>query len=68
MEGTLNNIENYLNNTNFVHIHQSFLVNMKYIKSMKSLKATLLDGTELPIAKPRYKNARKVFADYKGEL
>lgn len=68
MDDTLNNIESYLNNKNFVRIHQSFLVNMKYIKSMKSQKALLLDGTELPIAKPRYKDVRNVFADYKGEL
>lgn len=68
MNETLNNVENILSNTNFVRIHQSYLVNMKYIKSMKLQKAILLDGTELPIAKPRYKKARKTFADYKGEL
>lgn len=68
MDETLNNIENILDNAKFVRIHQSYLVNMKYVKSMKLQKAMLIDGTELPIAKPRYKQVRKIFADYKGEM
>lgn len=65
---TLNNIENNLDNTKFVRIHQSYLVNMKYVKSMKLQKAMLIDGRELPIAKPRYKKVRKIFANYKGAM
>ena len=51
MDDTLNNIENILDDTKFVRIHQSYLVNMKYVKSMRLQKAMLIDGTELPIAK-----------------
>lgn len=68
LDDTLNNIERNLDDTKFVRIHQSFLVNMKYIKSMKLQKAMLIDGRELPIAKPRYKKVRKIFANYKGAM
>lgn len=68
MNEMLNNIERLLDGGKFVRIHQSYLVNMRYVKSMKLQKATLLDGTELPIAKPRYKKAREIFARYKGEI
>ena len=68
MDDTLNNIENILDEAKFVRIHQSYLVNMKYVKSMKLQKTMLIDGTELPIAKPRYKKVRQIFADYKGEM
>lgn len=66
LDGTLNHMEGLLDDTKFVRIHQSYLVNMKYIKTMKLQKAVLIDESELPIAKPRYKQARTIFADYKG--
>lgn len=68
MNETLNNIENLFDDAKFVRIHQSYLVNMRYVKTMKLQKTILIDGMELPIAKPRYKKVRTIFAQYKGEL
>ena len=68
LDSTLNNIENILDSSEFVRIHQSYLVNMKYIKNMRQQKAVLVDGTEIPIAKSRYPEVRKQFADYKGKM
>lgn len=68
LDDTLNHIESNLDNTKFVRIHQSYLVNMKYVKSMRLQKALLIDGRELPIAKTRYKNVRKIYANYKGAM
>ena len=68
LEDTLNHIEVLLDEKKFVRIHQSFLVNMKYVKSMKAQKVFLYDGSELPIARPRYKKVREIYADYKGDI
>ena len=68
LDGTLNNMENNFDVNKFVRIHQSYLVNMKYIKSIKLQKVILINGSELPIAKPRYKTVRQIFANYKGEI
>lgn len=68
LDDTLNNMENNFDINKFLRIHQSYLVNMKYIKSIKLQKAILIDGSELPIAKPRYKTVRQIFANYKGEI
>lgn len=68
IDDTLNHMESILDAAKFVRIHQSYLVHMKYIKSIKLQKTFLLDGTELPIAKPRYKMVRKKYAEYKGAV
>ncbi|RHR32858.1 LytTR family transcriptional regulator [Clostridium sp. AF19-22AC] len=38
----------------FLHIHRSYLANLRYIQSIRRYKATLTDGTQLPIGKERY--------------
>jgi DNA-binding LytR/AlgR family response regulator len=65
---TLNNMENYIGSKYFVRLHQSFLVNMKYIKSIRQYEAVLYSGLRFPIPKARYKNVWDTYLTYRGEM
>lgn len=52
---TLNEMEH----PHFVRIHNSYLVNIRYIREICRYKATLSDGTQLPIGQTRYKEIQK---------
>lgn len=65
----LNTIENqFLNtNTNFIRIHQSYLVNCTHIKSITFTTVTLFDGTKLQISADRQKSVRAKFCTLIGK-
>lgn len=65
---TLNNLEADLQDNDFVRIHQSYLVNLKYIMSIERYQATLTDGTILIIPKARYTYVKDKFIAYRGEV
>ena len=65
---TLNTIEETLKGNGFLRVHQSFLVNMKYMKSIERYKAILNNGMELMIPKARYKDVRDAFISHKGDM
>lgn len=64
----LNRIEEKIKNQKFIRIHQSYLVNMKHIISIKNYKTVLDNGEELPMSKAKFKVAKEAFIEYKGEL
>lgn len=64
----LNKIEEKMKNQKFIRIHQSYLVNMKHIISIKNYKTVLDNGEELPMSKAKFKAAKEAFIEYKGEL
>ena len=66
--GKLNTIEESLKSLGFVRIHQSYLVNIRYIKMIKNYKAILTTGDVLPMSKSKYKFAKELFIEYKGEI
>lgn len=66
--GTLNELENELKDFHFIRIHQSYLTNLKYIRSVKCYKVLLCNNQELLIPKARYKNVKDAFISCKGEL
>ncbi len=66
--GTLNDMEKELADDSFVRIHQSYLVNMKYIESVSRYKAALSNGVSLGIPKARYRQVEETFVAYRGEL
>ena len=68
MYGTLNELENELEEYPFLSIHQSFLVNLKYIKCVTGYKVVLSNGQELTVPRARYKTVKDTFIAYKGEL
>ena len=68
MYGTLNTLEKEVQGMNFVRVHQSFLVNMKHIKSIGVSSVIMDNNQEITIPRARYKDVRKEFVLYKGEI
>lgn len=66
--GTLNKIEEEFTEAGFLRIHQSYLVNMKYVAAIHRYQALLDFNTTLEIPKSRYKYAKEMFCAYKGEI
>lgn len=53
---TLKLIEELFPSTQFCRTHQSFLINIQKVKSVKQDLLILEEGTEIPISKSQYKN------------
>ena len=68
MYETLNNLNDELQDNDFVRIHQSYLVNLKYLMSVVRYKAVLTHGTVLTIPKVRYTYVKNRFIAYQGEV
>lgn len=68
LRDTMSRLELKLPTEDFVRIHQSFLVNLRFVRMIKPRRVILTDGTELTIAKSRYKNVKERFIYYQGEL
>lgn len=56
---TLNRMEEKLEGNGFLRIHQSYLVNSRYIRGIKRYELELTDGTVLNVAQNRYKQVEK---------
>lgn len=56
---TLNRMEEKLEGNGFLRIHQSYLVNSRYIRGIKRYETELTDGTVLNVAQNRYKQVEK---------
>lgn len=69
MIAKLNDIQKKLIKENvFIRIHQSYFVNLKYIKEVSNYQAILWNDDILPISRPRYKNVKESFLLYEGEF
>lgn len=68
MYDKLDAVENMLSQFGFCRIHQSYLVNMKYIKNIKRYRAFLLNGMELSISKKYYKNIEMQYIRSRGDI
>ena len=68
MNDTLNHIESYIKNKCFLRCHQSFLVNMKYIKRINRYEVVLYNNEILPIPKAKYREVYDTYVAFKGEL
>lgn len=65
---SLNDVERKLNEKDFMRIHQSYLVNIKYISKLVSSSVLLNNGEELPISRSKKKLINERFMDYIGGL
>jgi len=65
---TLNALEDELSAYRFLRIHQSYLVNMKYIRELVRYKVILYNDISLDIPKARYKEVEKRYVEYRGEF
>lgn len=68
MYDKLDAIEEMLGGFGFYRIHQSFLVNMKYVKNIERFKLILLNGMELSISKKYYKDIEMRYIKSKGDI
>lgn len=67
MYETLNNVSKMFTDI-FVRSHQSYLVNLKFVKMISGNFLVLINGEKLPIARSKLKEVRNKVAIYKGEL
>lgn len=65
---TLNNIEAALQDNDFIRIHQSYLVNLKYLMSVDRYQAVLTDGTALVIPKARYTYVKDKYTAFRRKI
>lgn len=63
---TLNRMQGYMESEDFLRIHQSFLLNMRYIQSICRYRAVLYDGRSFPIPKARYKGVWETYKAYRA--
>lgn len=66
ISGRLDEWEEKLCKNGFLRIHQSILVNLLYVKSIKNYEAVLGQDIKLPIPKQRFAQVKKDFIEYKG--
>lgn len=64
----LGDIEEDLAGMDFVRIHQSFLVNMRYVDRISSYVMRLTTGEELSVPKSRYQQVKKEYSRYQEEI
>lgn len=62
----LDDIEMELKGQGFVRIHQSFLVNMRYIQKISSYVMKLTTGKEISVPKSRYPEVKRQYTLFKG--
>ena len=62
----MDELENELDEFGFVRVHQSFLVNMRYIEKISSYILRLITGKEISVPKSRYREVKRRYALYKG--
>lgn len=64
---TLNEIsEIFSENNGFARAHNSYIVNMEHIVSIKSDSVTLTDGTSLPVSRSKSKEFHQAFEKFAG--
>ena len=64
---TLDQLTIALQSYDFVRVHRSYLVNLKYVKNYRRFELFLTDVTWIPIPKGRYKEVKQRIERYKGD-
>lgn len=60
----MDELEAAMEGLDFVRCHQSFLVNMRYIRRISSYVMTLTTGQELSVPKARYREVKQRYGEY----
>lgn len=55
---------NCLRKVNFAYAHNSYIVNLKYVKKLCSEELKLVDGQVLSVSRTKIKNLRKQVTEY----
>lgn len=62
----MDELERELAGMGFVRIHQSFLINMRYVKKISSYVMLLTTGKEISVPKSRYPEVKRQYTLFKG--
>ncbi len=62
----MDELEEDLKGMDFVRIHQSFLINMKYIEKISSYVMTLTTGKTISVPKSRYPDVKRQYTLFQG--
>ncbi len=62
----MDELEEDLKGMGFVRIHQSFLINMKYIEKISNYVMILTTGKEISVPKSRYLEVKRQYTFFKG--
>ncbi len=62
----MDELEAELAGMGFVRIHQSFLINMRYIGKLSSYVMILTTGKEISVPKSRYPEVKRQYTLFKG--
>lgn len=65
---TLNSVQDQLPQDEFIRIHQSYLVNIKYFLHAKNYRALLTGNIDLPISQKLFSSVKKQLFSYKGRI
>lgn len=65
---SMKELEQELSGHGFVRCHNSYLVNLAYVKGAKKLEVTLITGETLPISQPRRKEFMERLTEYWGDM
>lgn len=65
----LDNIEKELTERDyFIRVHQSYIVNMSYVRKISSYHMWLKNGVDIGVPKSRYKEVKRAVLEYKAEF
>lgn len=65
----LNDIERILGGCKYmIRVHQSYIVNMMYVKKISGYRIFLKNGIEIGVPKPRYKEVKKTIMEFKARI
>lgn len=64
----MDELEEALRGMGFLRIHQSFLINMRYIVKISSYLMTLTTGKEISVPKSRYPEVKRQYTLFKSAL
>jgi len=65
---TLDKIQKMLPENEFIRIHKSYLVNMKYLLDVKNYQASFMNGVILPISQKKFAEIKKRWLRYRGSV
>lgn len=66
INGAISNLADQLYSLGFLQVHQSYLVNMRYIQKMMSTGIWMKNGEQLPISARNYQDLKQKYLTWKG--